>query len=353
MKIPLRERIFHPTYLRLLCLHVRDRGVSLRDALVGTGMTWQQLLHENRLIAFNPARTLILSAKRLTACPSLGLEFGNSVEMAAHGVAGTAVASSRDVSQALEAAIRYRPLRGRAAEFGSVRGDDFLALVMREPLDLGDIRTFTLEVQAAMLDRIMASTAGERLTGIEYRFPYPRPPWAREYSRWLSGEVRFAAEHMEVRVPKKILRLRNVMADDRTRAVVTLPAERELALQRSGSDFAGQIRRRLSEQQGSYPTVQTIADEFNMSPRTLLRKLRQDGATYQGLLDDARKDVAEWYLLKTRVPVEAIAERLGYVDASSFSRAFRRWFGKPPGKFRSDRGKARVKRRVATRMRVA
>jgi AraC-like DNA-binding protein len=353
MKVPLRERIFHPTYLRLLCLHARSRGVSLRDALAGTGMTWQQLLHEKRLITFNPVRTLILSVKRLTACPSLGLEFGNSVEMAAHGVAGTAVAASRDVSQALEAAIRYRPLCGRAAEFGSVRGGDFLTLVVREPFDLGEIRTFMLETQAAILDRIMASIAGERLVGLEYRFPYPPPPWAREYSRLLSGEVRFGAEQMEVRVPKKILRLRNVMADDRTRAVITLPVERELALQRSGSDFAGQIRRRLSEQQGSYPSVQTIADEFNMSSRTLLRKLRQDGATYQGLLDDARKEVAEWYLLKTRVPVEAIAERLGYVDASSFSRAFRRWFDKPPGKFRSDGGKTRAKRRAAPRMRLA
>jgi Arabinose-binding domain of AraC transcription regulator, N-term len=108
MSVPLRERIFHPTYLRLLCLHVRHRGALLTETLAGTGMTWRQLLHEKRLIPFNAARTLILSAKRLTACPSLGLEFGHSIDMAAHGVAGTAVAASRDVSRALEAAIRYR-----------------------------------------------------------------------------------------------------------------------------------------------------------------------------------------------------------------------------------------------------
>jgi AraC-like DNA-binding protein len=341
MNVPQRERIFHPTYLRLLCLHIRRRGVSLTAALAGSGMTWRQLLHEKRLVSFGTARSLILSAKRLTACPALGLEFSHSVEMAAHGVAGTAVATSRDVSHALEAAIRYRSLRGRAAEFRSVRGRDRLNLIMREPFDLSDIRIFMLEVQAGILDRIMASVAGERLVGIEYRFPYPPPPWALEYTRWLSGEVRFGAARMEVRVPKKILRLRNVMADDRSRAIVALPAERELALQRSGSHFAGQIRRRLSEQQGSYPSVQTIADEFNMSPRTLLRKLRQEGETYQELLDNARKEVAEWYLLKTREPLKAIAERLGYVDASSFSRAFFRWFGKPPGRFRNNLRKTR------------
>jgi AraC-like DNA-binding protein len=77
-----------------------------------------------------------------------------------------------------------------------------------------------------------------------------------------------------------------------------------------------------------------MAHEFSMSPRTLLRKLKQDGVTYQELLDEARKEAAEWYLLKTHLRVEGIAERLGYVDASGFNRAFRRWFGKSPGTFR-------------------
>jgi len=52
MTVLVQERIFHPTYVRLLCLHVRRRGLSLADALAGTGMTWRQLLHEKRLIAF-------------------------------------------------------------------------------------------------------------------------------------------------------------------------------------------------------------------------------------------------------------------------------------------------------------
>ena len=52
MTVLVQERIFHPTYVRLLCLHVRRRGVSLADALAGTGMTWRQLLHEKRLTAF-------------------------------------------------------------------------------------------------------------------------------------------------------------------------------------------------------------------------------------------------------------------------------------------------------------
>jgi AraC-like DNA-binding protein len=82
---------------------------------------------------------------------------------------------------------------------------------------------------------------------------------------------------MELRVPKKILGLRSVTADARTRGAITLAGERELASQRSRGDLAEQIRRRPSEQQGSYPSVQAMAQERNMSPRTLLRKVKQEG----------------------------------------------------------------------------
>jgi hypothetical protein len=52
MTVLVQGRIFHPTYLHLVCLHIRRRGVLLADALAGTGMTWRQLLHDKRLIAF-------------------------------------------------------------------------------------------------------------------------------------------------------------------------------------------------------------------------------------------------------------------------------------------------------------
>jgi AraC-like DNA-binding protein len=300
-------------------------------------MTWMQLLHEKRLIPRAPARALVLSALRLTECRTLGLEFGHSVEIAAHGLAGTAIATSSDLSQALRAAMRYRPLRGRAIEFCLRHDEHFLALGMHEPFDFEEMRVFVLEAQVAMLARMMISIAERQLTGIQYHFPYAPPAWADAYSGWFSSEVRFGASHMEVRVPRLLLSLPNIMSDEQTRAAVIRTAERELVLRMSGSDFVAQIRRRLSEQQGCYPSVHAMAREFNMSPRSLLRQLKQEGATYQKLLDDARKEEAEWYLRNTHLRIEVIAERLGYIDASGFNRAFRRWFGKSPSKFRKNR----------------
>jgi hypothetical protein len=163
MSVPPRrqERIFHPTYMRLLCFHIRSRGGSIAQALAGTGMTWRQLLREERLIAFGPMRRLILAGKRLTGCPTLGLEFGVSVETAAHGLTGAAIAASRDVSQALESAVSYRPLRGRAAEFQLVACEGHSTLTIRESFDFGDVRTFILEAHVGIIERFMTTVAGE------------------------------------------------------------------------------------------------------------------------------------------------------------------------------------------------
>ena len=301
-------------------------------------MTWRQLLSEKRLIPFEAMRSLVLAAKRLTRRPALGLDWGFSVETAAHGLMGATIAASHDLSEALEAAARYRPLRGRTVEFELGQSEDSAILVMREVFDFGEIRSFILEAHVGAVMRAMETVAGGRLVGIEYRFPYAPPTWAAEYARWLGDTVRFRAERMEVCVPKRILSLPAVFAEDSgTRAAIIMPAERQLALKQSGGEWVGRVKQRLLEQQGTYPSAHTMARNLNISTRTLLRKLREEGATYRMLLDDARKEVAEWYLVRTREPIEAIADRLGYADTSNFSRSFRRWFGTPPAKFRKDR----------------
>ena len=68
--------------------------------------------------------------------------------------------------------------------------------------------------------------------------------------------------------------------------------------------------------------------------RALIASLEQ-GAGPEAL-DDVRRELAAWYLLETSLPVERIAEKLGYQDPSNFSRTFQRWFGTTPGSFRRE-----------------
>ena len=88
---------------------------------------------------------------------------------------------------------------------------------------------------------------------------------------------------------------------------------------------------------GAYPRMADVAARCGISSRTLIRRLHEDGATFQQLLDAARKQRALWMLLHTAEPVEEIAARLGYVDTSNFSRTVRRWFGATPREVREGK----------------
>lgn len=80
--------------------------------------------------------------------------------------------------------------------------------------------------------------------------------------------------------------------------------------------------------------AEDVALALGISRSTLQRRLREEGTSYQTVLDDTRRDMAIRYLTKTNLRADEIAGVLAYRDANSFSRSFRRWTGKAPGVFR-------------------
>ncbi|MCK0153388.1 AraC family transcriptional regulator [Alcanivorax sp. S6407] len=83
-------------------------------------------------------------------------------------------------------------------------------------------------------------------------------------------------------------------------------------------------------------TVNQVADCMAMSRRTLQRRLGESGTSFQKVLDDTRQNMALRYLRDSQLQVTQLSDLLGYADLSAFSRAFSRWFGVPPSKWRPD-----------------
>ena len=72
-----------------------------------------------------------------------------------------------------------------------------------------------------------------------------------------------------------------------------------------------------------------IARDLGISARTLRRNLEQEGTSLRALVDDVRRERAD-ELLATGTPVKEIAFVLGFSETSAFSRAYKRWTGRPP-----------------------
>ncbi len=118
-------------------------------------------------------------------------------------------------------------------------------------------------------------------------------------------------------------------------AIVAPQLEAELAehlAQKSLSEQAKVALKRLLA--GRRPGIQELAKELRMSSRTLQRRLTAQGVTFQGLLEDARRELARHYLLHSSLELNETAYLLGYEDANSFFRAFHHWEGTSPGQWR-------------------
>lgn len=327
----------HPVYARLLCAELRRRGFSEAQIVAGTRLDWATLHSDNRFLSFEQFRRLVAHALALSDCPWLGLEVGLHAQLSLHGALGQAVAASADVAQALALCQRYMALRQRLYALTVTPPPD-LAMVAVERLAVPELREFLLGYLAATLVRLLEAVTGQPLReAIAIDWPFPAPPWAAEYQR-LVARNRFGAVQLRGCPDPALLSLPNLSADAEALRIAERECERQLRQQEQGGSLTQRLQARLAACDGDYPALVDMAALEHVSARTLIRRLREEGTTYQQLLDSVREELACWLLLRTTLPVEAIAGQLGYEDPSNFARTFRRWTGQTPSAFRDARG---------------
>lgn len=102
------------------------------------------------------------------------------------------------------------------------------------------------------------------------------------------------------------------------------------------ADIGKRVRTALREQlRHGEPSAAKLATTLHMSLRTLQRRLADIGSSYETVLNDCRRELAHEYLADPRHSISAVAFLLGFSDTSSFTRAFRRWYGCAPSEYRS------------------
>ncbi len=81
-------------------------------------------------------------------------------------------------------------------------------------------------------------------------------------------------------------------------------------------------------------TREHVAASLGLHPRTLQRRLREIGQSFEGLRDGVRRNLAVRYLARSDLPLNEIVDRLGYSEPAVFSRSCRRWFARTPSELR-------------------
>jgi len=92
----------------------------------------------------------------------------------------------------------------------------------------------------------------------------------------------------------------------------------------------------LKELPAGNATIEKMAMIFNLTQRTFQRRLKEEGWTFRELLDCTRKELAKDYLCKEEMSADNITHKLGFAESTAFIRAFKRWYGNTPSRYKKN-----------------
>lgn len=183
--------------------------------------------------------------------------------------------------------------------------------------------------------RFLSWLIADNLPLIETRFNYSAPPHANEYSYLFPGLHKFDCASLSFVFPNQYLE-RPVKQNEALLKSFMNNCPLELFRQyKADYSVTAEVKRLLSNNMENInPSINSVADSLYMTTRTITRRLKEEGSSFQQIKDVVRRDRAINLLTLHSLPVKNIAEMVGYSDPAVFSRAFKMWTGVSPKKYK-------------------
>lgn len=317
-------------YLRQIASQIESTGADARRWLARSRLSEAQLDDAALNVPFPVFRQLILDALDITQEPALGLLLGERLLVNTHGILGYAAMNSGTPRQALELFERFMPLRtSLLALTHEIHGDE-VRIIFCEPRPLGDIRRTVLEAVVLtvknVLDYLSLGTCGISRVA----FPFAEPEHAALARDLFKCEVGFGQSWAGFALPLAVIDLPLKPADSATFREAAQICQRELEKLTSRESLSTRVRRIMLEKQNGFPSLNVTARLLHVTPRTLHRRLIDEGTSFKEILEDVRHMLAVEHLKSGHLTIQEIAYTLGYTDLANFRRAFKRWEGVPP-----------------------
>ncbi|MEO3413135.1 AraC family transcriptional regulator [Roseovarius sp. CAU 1744] len=179
--------------------------------------------------------------------------------------------------------------------------------------------------------------ARRRLPLLQVSFRCSAPEGAGAYTQLFGTEVRFGAQATRVVIDAEHLGLPVNRGHAALKRYLKQAPGNLLVGYRSTDDAVGQVRALLDRQAPQdWPDFDNLAKRFRMSPSTLRRQLKDQGASYRSLKAELRASRAKRLLADSDMSVADVSSVMGYAEPSAFFRAFRDWTGTSPAQYRAQ-----------------
>lgn len=327
-----------------------QRGASRTRLLALSRIKAKDLADPDHRITLTTYLSLMRAAKELLGDPELALHFGSEVNLSDLSIVGNLGLDEQSIEAGLEQLNKFSrlmidvDLAGAEERLTLAHDRDGLWIVdnRARPNAHPDI-TESAFARLVCWTRAFSAPGKQLVSAMEVT--HAAPAHAAAYDRVLQIPVRFGAARNALRLnagwsPVRIDRpssyVDKVLKDRAEGLLKTLDADRTVR-----SRVEAILAARLA---GGDVSMESVAASMSMTRQTLFRRLKDEGAGFEAVLDDLRRRLALDYLQGGRASLGEIAYLVGFSDAAALSRAFKRWTGRSPSEAKAETRRGRLRR---------
>ncbi|WP_260963258.1 AraC family transcriptional regulator [Pseudomonas citri] len=322
------------SWIRALRKQLDALGLDSQALCLGAGLDPQLMDDPNARYPLSATTRLWALAVQASGDPAIGLRVSRFVNPTTFHAMGYALIASGSLREVFERIVRYQPVVNDALTLQLSRTEDRYLLSLTVPSGHPTPAFEAIDAFTAIYLRTCRSRLGRDYAPLAVYLRRPEPADPTPWHKMFRAPVHFAAGQD---------RLEFNLVDFDSHLDDTDPASaepNETTLKRSHIPLkpltwerkvCTAIEAQLPEGE---PSAERVAQAMHLSLRSLQRHLADEGCRFDTLLNECRENLALLHLRDPQCSLSEVGYLLGFADASSFSRAFKRWTGMTPGQFR-------------------
>jgi len=314
---------------------LRRRRLPIDGLLKEVGLRKADLVEPETPLPQTAVLQLLESAARLAGDANYGLHLGASLQVRHYGVLGFLALNSPTLLDAMVNMQRFYKVAREGGDFEIERAGPQVALRfrVRDPA-LRSLRHNSAFL-AAMIVRGCRDLTWHSISPLRAEFIHEEPAQSVEYAHILGCPATFGADWDAVIYAEEMTRLPVMGADANLLQILALSCQYLLGPSPKTRDILLEVRQLIIERlPKGEANIEAIAAALNMSSKTLERRLADRGESFSRLLDGTRFNAVRHYLEETDMRLSQVAYLAGYTEPAALVRAFKRWTGETPAKFR-------------------
>ncbi|MEL6287750.1 MAG: AraC family transcriptional regulator [Pseudomonadota bacterium] len=312
-----------------------DRRLNFDKMVISVGLRREDLARDDQRIPLNAVVEMLEYAARTVDDDALAIDLAEAYPPGSTGVLGYAVLTAPTVRDAFIDVHRYFRLVTPHQQALFNETPDYGELVW-EFSDMlagpgAQYKTLTL----AMMARRVRMATGDDWAPRSVRFDFPRPAAMEKFERAFGNDVQFGTAQCALSVDRDVLGLSMPGSDKRLHDLIVELGDYRLSELEAESDIVDRTQDQIIALLTQGPvSLDLVARDLGQSGRSLQRRLKAEGTSFQTVLEKTRRLLARHYLRTRQYTLAEVTFLLGFSEQSAFTRACRRWFDATPHEVR-------------------